>query len=266
MVGNVRRRVPEGVPQRFAGICTNRLGRVRACKNLLTPMNYRRVYLRTDGRLPRNLLMALTIDVSDTRLQTLNARNVTTYYYKASDYVLSAFREETEDDEVIDSDMAVTWMRNVVEILNNLNMCGGRMTVPEVIDDKYCETVGMRPGELERLVNRTVGVDGEYYGLQEALLPMTSIARRLKPTDIRIWGVVKNDDVRNVSKYKDNIFLGEARKNNVRVYPLGVTKRQLADTVIDDDDDDNGGEHDNGAVQRNRRVRRNSGSSDDDSI
>jgi hypothetical protein len=110
------------------------------------------------------------------------------------------------------------------------------MTVAEVLENKYRDSVNMRPGGLIHLINETVNTSNEYYGLQEATLEVTSIATRLKPTDIKIWGVARNDELENTILYKDNIFLGEARKSNVKFNNLMRRKIELANIVIPDNE------------------------------
>ena len=232
-VGVARRRIAEGLPHEVTAICTNKLGKVRMCKQLLTPMNFRRLYLRLDFKIPRNLLMALTVDVSDKRLRTLDARDVTTYYYHTAMYLLSSLT--SNDDEILDSDLAVNWLMNAVQILNRLDSCVGETTMSDAIEQKYGRAIDMEPGTLGGMVRRTIVYTG-YHNKRSAIELLKQLADQIKPTGIRIWGIDDNlgaDD--STPRYNENVFLGEARKNEVRVYPLAEQKSYVRNVRIDDD-------------------------------
>jgi len=234
-VGVARRRLSEGLPHEINAICTNRLGKVRMCKQLLTPMNFRRLYLRLDFKVPRNLLMALTVDVSDKRLRTLDPRDVTTYYYHAALYLITSL--SSNDDELLDSDLAVNWLMNAIQILRNLDLCAGQTTMSEAIEQKYGRAIDMEPGTLGGMVRRTIEYT-TYYDKQTAIGILKRLADVIKPTGIRIWGIDDNLGANeSTPKYNTNVFLGEARKNEVRVYPLADKKTYIRNFSFNEDDE-----------------------------
>lgn len=231
-VGGARRRMAEGMPREVQAICTNRLGKVRMCKRLITPMNFRRLYLRLDFKIPRNLLMALTLDVSDNRLRTLNADSVTTYFYNAARYLRTSI--SSADDELLNSDLAVRWMMNAIQILEGLHLCIGELTMTEAIDVKYSRDLDVQPGTLGAMLRRTVPHEGNHTRA-EALQSLRNLADIVKPTDIRIWGIddTLGDDP-HITRYTNNVFLGEARANEIRVYPLAEKKSYMQQVVFED--------------------------------
>lgn len=208
------------MPREINAICTNRLGKVRMCKRLLTPMNFRRLYLRLDYALPRNLLMALTLDVSDNRLRTLEADNVIKYYYAAGTYLRASM--SSAEDELLDSDLAVRWLMNAIQIMGELHKCTGQTTMAQAIDDKYHRDLDVNRETLGAMIYRTLPNMMEDVSREDALSALRRVAEIVKPTNIRIWGI-DNDGLAHderVPKYTENVFLGEARTNEVRSYPL----------------------------------------------
>lgn len=227
-----RRQVAEGLPREVSAICTNRLGRVRMCKQLLTPMNFRKIYLRTDLKLPRNLVMALTVDVSERRLRTLLARDVTTYYYHAAKYLRSSI--SSLEDELLNSDLAVGWLMNAIQILDQLHLCVGETTVSEAIDEKYGNELRLERGTIGGMLRRTIPYEDGEQGRQDALFHLKRVADIIKPTDVRIWGM---DDMclgEDTPRYSPNVFLGEARSNELRVNPLSDKKSYVQDKTFED--------------------------------
>lgn len=232
-VGNARRRMADGLPREVNAICTNRLGKVRMCKRLLTPMNFRRLYLRLDYRIPRNLLMALTLDVSDNRLRTLDPVDVTTYYFYAARYLRTSLF--SADDELLNSDLAVRWLMNAIQILGSLHLCVGNTTMSEAIDEKYRRDLGVNEDTLGAMIRRTVEYTDER-PLDHALASLRNLVDVVKPTDIRIWGMDDDGLINDpqTPKYNPNVFLGEARTNELRTYPLAEKKSYVQNFAVDD--------------------------------
>jgi hypothetical protein len=233
-VGNARRRMANGMPREVNAICTNRFGKVRMCKRLLTPMNFRRLYLRLDHKIPRNLLMALTVDVSDNRLRTLDKNDVTKYYYLAARYLRSSISDS--DDEILNSDLAVSWLTNAIQVLEGLHLCVGNLLVVQAIDAKFNRALDVRPGTLGSTIRRTLAPYEGAFNRTQAIDMLRNLADIVKPTDIRLWGVDDDNlvDDPNVPKYTPNVLLAEARTNEVRVYPLKEKKSYIRQVDLDD--------------------------------
>ena len=173
--------------------------------------------MRLDDKLPKNLLLALTLDVSDKRLRTLEKSDVTNYYYYAAKFLNTP---PSQDKELLNSDLAVKWLLNAIQVLDRLDMCVGDTKVHQAIDQKFRSSLKVVENLIGGLVSKTVDYNDGDKNKREALTSLRAMADKIVPTDIKIWGLSEDKLDENISKYTQNTFLGEARTNEVRVYPL----------------------------------------------